>query len=251
MNLCLLFLLYQEKLRRREGEALLWERLCEMPLPQQKRRKEFARMGHDYRNYILVLRNIARKKQEREEPEPSLLSARRELEDELSKLFKEAEKEQGYLTEQHLLKMGDRPERGRYRPYCRNEIVNAVMEEKERMCRALAVELDAELLVPGKLLVEPLCLCSLFTNLLDNAIEAAGKLEDTKGRVKIRAGMKGNYLLVRVENTAGLEHVRQKKRRGRGRGTLILKDIAKRYEGVYITSYENGIYTAVAAVKAL
>lgn len=47
-------------------------------------------------------------------------------------------------------------------------------------------------------------LCSLFCNLIDNAIEASEKITDgdTERFIKISAGCRSGFLILRVENTA-------------------------------------------------
>lgn len=135
--------------------------------------------------------------------------------------------------------------------YCQNAVVNAVVSEKDKNCRHLGFALDVDLIVPGKLAVEPLHICSIFSNLLDNALEAVEELEESKRKIEIRAELKGNYLFVKVRNTSTKEHAGRKRRKERGYGSLILNDIAKKYDGNYVTSYKDGYYSAVVAVKAV
>ena len=52
--------------------------------------------------------------------------------------------------------------------------------------------------------MDPLDLCSLFCNLIDNAIEASEKITDgdTERFIKISADCRSGFLILRVENTA-------------------------------------------------
>lgn len=100
--------------------------------------------------------------------------------------------------------------------YCSNPIVNAVLSEKESVCRELGFSMDIQVQIPKGVEVAPLHLCSIFSNLLDNAIEAVRELEQGKRIIEVSGGLKGYYLLVKVSNTAREAHVGRKKRKGRG-----------------------------------
>ena len=68
--------------------------------------------------------------------------------------------------------------------------------------------------------------------------------------MRLDAEMKGAYMLVKARNTAEREHALRKRRKGRGYGTQILRELAKNYEGNYQAAYEKGWYTAAVMVKA-
>lgn len=134
--------------------------------------------------------------------------------------------------------------------YSSNVIVNAVVREKDKRCKELGFDLELDLMIPNKLEIEPLHVCSIFSNLLDNALEAVENMEQSNRSIELCAGLKNNYLCVKVSNTASKEHVKRKKRKNRGYGSLILQDIAGKYDGTYATSYAEGIYSAAIVVKA-
>lgn len=135
--------------------------------------------------------------------------------------------------------------------YCSNAIVNAVVREKDQKCKELGFDLDLDLMIPNKLEIEPLHVCSIFSNLLDNALEAVANMEPAKRSIELCAEIKNNYLCVKVSNTASKEHVKRKKRKNRGYGSLILQDIAQTYDGTYTTFYAEGIYSAAVVVKTV
>ncbi|MCI8374184.1 MAG: GHKL domain-containing protein [Lachnospiraceae bacterium] len=249
-NMGLFFMFCKENQKYRMESAFIKGRFSQISLPESRNKKEFSQIQHDYQNYILVLQNLARKEREREEQRQSFLLMHKDLECRLPRLLEEAKSSKRRLSEQELCELQEGFGGISSCLYCKNPIVNEVMEEKGRLCERLGVNLEAELLIPGEISVDSFSLCRLFTNLLDNAIEAAGELEQSKRKVRIRAGMKGGYLLVRVENSSTREHAERKKRRGRGKGIQILKSIVKSYDGVFVANYRKGIYTAVVAVKA-
>lgn len=133
--------------------------------------------------------------------------------------------------------------------YCQNAVVNAVLAEKDKELQKLHVQAVMELLVPRGLKINPLYLCSIFSNLLDNALEALAELPEAERRLELDAGIKGVYLFVRIRNTASLSHAMRKRRKGRGYGTQILRETAEACGGSYQAGYEKGWYTAAVMVK--
>lgn len=135
--------------------------------------------------------------------------------------------------------------------YCQNIVANAVLNDKQRACAELDFHIDADLRIAETLLVEPLHLCSVLSNLLDNAISANKVLDKSIRRISIQADMKGNYLFIKVQNPSSEEYAYKELDLGRGYGKQILESITKTYDGVYQDSYKDGIYTAVLMLKAI
>lgn len=127
--------------------------------------------------------------------------------------------------------------------YCAVPVVNAVLTEKETLCRASGVTLRTELALPEALGVEPLHLCSILSNLLDNAVHACAGLEQPV--VTLASAMAGDYLLLRTVNPSPPP---QRAKEGHGYGTKILRELSAKYDGSYETSYENGVFTAVVSL---
>lgn len=130
--------------------------------------------------------------------------------------------------------------------YCANHTVNAILIEKEEECRRRGIALDMELDVdeiPG---ISQIHLCSIFSNLLDNAIRASAECAD-EPKIRLHAAIRKTYMVVKTENPS-LDPA-GKKRTRRGYGQEILRDIAAQYEGDFRTEWKDGIYTAVMTVK--
>lgn len=181
----------------------------------------------------------------------TLDSMRKEFEDHLQMIEKDIKNGNVKTADQELTELQKRLEDTRADFYCKNVIVNAVMDEKMKLCRELGAAVDYDLLILEKLEIDPFYLCSIFANLLDNAIEAVSELRKEERFIEVNARMKGNYLFVKMRNATTKAHAEREKREGRGNGTRILQDIARKHEGTYTSEYENGVYTAVMAVRAL
>ena len=146
-------------------------------------------------------------------------------------------------AEKRLLALLDKVESTREYPYCTIPIVNAILSEKEGQCRKLGITLRADLLFAGDVGVAPIDLCSIFGNLLDNAIRACSQLPPDRPReITLEGRTQGDYLLIRCDNPA--LRGPGPKPEGSGYGMKILRDIAHRYAGQFTPSFENGTFTA-------
>ncbi|MBQ1472029.1 MAG: GHKL domain-containing protein, partial [Eubacterium sp.] len=100
--------------------------------------------------------------------------------------------------------------------------------------------------VPEDLAVSGTDLCSLFSNLLDNAADAVDSLEPQRKTISLSSDLEGNVFTVRCENPyPGEESIRPSHRPdGHGLGLSILEDLAKRHQGELSISTEKDIFTA-------
>lgn len=115
--------------------------------------------------------------------------------------------------------------------YCADPVVNAIMAENEKICSEKGIRFEYDLEIGQPLKINPVVICSIFSNLLRNAIAAASKKESNPQTfVSIKAAVKGDYLHIKVENTNTNEK-KKKKKPGKGYGLDILKTLAEKYNG--------------------
>ena len=131
--------------------------------------------------------------------------------------------------------------------YCTIPVVNAVLSEKDRLCREKGIALSVDLMLPPRLTVESIHLCSIFGNLLDNAIRGTEAAKAEQASITLRSLQDGDYLFLKVTNPSPPP---QPPREGRGIGTRILTDLAQRYGGDYQTEYRDGVFSAVVCLLA-
>ena len=114
--------------------------------------------------------------------------------------------------------------------FCVEPTINALLWQKSSLCREAGIHLDAVVDLPPDFSMDPLVLCSLFGNLLDNAIHAcqAPPPED-QGHIWLRVRQEAGFLLVRCENTVHSAPKQPEDRRHWG--LRILEDIAAMYGG--------------------
>ena len=185
-----------------------------------------------------------------EAQQKQIISMRAEFEKQLKQIQEELSQGEDEAVRRKMDAFQEQLDLTRPSDYCQNALVNAVLSEKMKEFQRLDVKTEIYTLIPRDLQIEPIHLCSLFSNLLDNALEALAELPEDQRRMRLDAEMKGAYMLVKARNTAEREHALRKRRKGRGYGTQILKELAKNYEGNYQAAYERGWYTAAVMVKA-
>ena len=124
--------------------------------------------------------------------------------------------------------------------YCGNTILNVLLEEKEIQCRRRKIKLEIEPIYVSELSgISRIHLCSVLSNLLDNAIEAVSCLEEDRCWIKVAIYQKTRYLVIRVENPCSESYLNQKKGPSRGYGSRILKEIAGIYGGNVLQSVKS------------
>lgn len=114
--------------------------------------------------------------------------------------------------------------------YCENIVVNAVMTHQALRCRAANIRLDCMLELPKTLDAGEAELCSVFSNLMDNAVRACTALPEKDRQIELSATIRGAYLIVRERNPLPDAPIAIETR-NHGLGLGILNEIARRYDG--------------------
>lgn len=134
-------------------------------------------------------------------------------------------------------------------PFCPNSVINAVLTSKQHLCEQQSISFRAEISVQDCSSINKIHLCSVFSNLLDNAIHACEDLPAGSPRsVTVSAKQHGDYLHVKVLNTS-LPPVEKSPAPGHGYGHKILTDIASHYHGEFFTEYTDGIYKSAVSLQ--
>lgn len=128
--------------------------------------------------------------------------------------------------------------------FCENRIVNAILHVKQLQFRDQGIRLECRCNIPDDLPVTGVDLCSLFSNLLDNAANGVKNLPTTIRNISLSSDWNGQILTVRCENAYPDDApLRPSYRRdGHGLGLTILEDIASRYHGEMKVDASSGIF---------
>ena len=134
-----------------------------------------------------------------------------------------------------------------------NDAVNAIVNFGRMRASSMGVTLAPKLSVPAELPIPDNELCSLLSNLLDNAVEAAAASEAEDKTVELSVFRREDHLLIDVRNPVSSD-VSPEKRLSlvstkqdsqlHGYGTKIIRSIAKQYNGVCRFDMEDGRFIA-------
>ena len=177
-----------------------------------------------------------------EEKEEKLSKIRHDFKNQITtayNLFNLADKEQ---AEQMLREMTSRLHESEIRTYSSNAIINAVMQEKAKLCEEKQIKLDSTIRIGETDGIKMVHMCSVFSNLLDNAIRATEAYKNGEKYIKVNAKKQGDYFVISVKNASDKPVKRVSERKGYGRE--ILKDIATQYNGESNYHWENDEYCA-------
>ena len=134
--------------------------------------------------------------------------------------------------------------------YCENETVNLILSSFQTRANKAGLILNTDVKLPPVINIHDTELCSLLSNALENAINAASQVEDEKLRkVYIRAFVNNNRLVISTENAyigridmEGELPISKNKEHGHGYGIKSMVDIVERHDGLYSFETEGGVF---------
>ena len=136
---------------------------------------------------------------------------------------------------------------------CGNDVINAVMNHMMTQARAEGIVLQSQLIVPPVLPYPETELCSLLSNLVENALEAATKSGEKNPVVTVGIRPQQDYLFIHVTNPVNPQisnrrHLKlqttKENARVHGYGTKIIQNIAVKNQGSVRYDIENKRFVA-------
>ncbi|MBQ8209108.1 MAG: GHKL domain-containing protein [Clostridia bacterium] len=129
--------------------------------------------------------------------------------------------------------------------YTSNLMADAVITSAVQKCEQKAIRFDCEGILPDDCFIDDVSLTCIFSNILDNAVEACEKAEGDK-YIKLSVFNKSDCLVITCKNSKS-ENIKPKENlfkttkteNGHGFGIKIIKEIVAGYDGV-VTFEDNG-----------
>lgn len=184
----------------------------------KEQQQDVRRFRHDWNNHMLVLQSMLEKKE-----------------------YEKAQKYFAGLSDK--LKMSDK------HFFTGNEIVDIILNAKAEQMEAAGIVLECNGGLEGLQFMEAADCCTLFSNIVDNAIEANVACEELRF-IKIHSTINPGHLIVSVDNAMKGEIVSNadglvttKEEAGHGIGTKNAFDIIKKYNGEYAVEAKNRVFT--------
>lgn len=135
--------------------------------------------------------------------------------------------------------------------YCGSAVVNAVISNKKKQCDDYGIAIDIDINIGQAKGITKSHLCSIFTNLLDNAINENRRiLMRTDRSIKLKATKNNSYIVISVTNPVSADKTEKPKKDDgfHGYGLKIVEDIAKKYDGRFTHGTTDGIYSATVCI---
>lgn len=148
----------------------------------------------------------------------------------------------------------------RFHPYCQDNLIQAILEGKKLRAEQYHIQVSYEIFLPDKLSVEITDLCSVFFNLMDNAIEACLQSGSQKPFIRLSTEFSGECLSIYLHNTKNPEqifnHQTTKKESynplpSHGFGLSIIEDICQKYDGAYQWLDRTDYFDSIVLLKFL
>lgn len=185
--------------------------------------KQLRKVHHDMNNHFGVMLNLIREGQ----PE--------QAEDYLSN-----------LTEQHILSN---------RIFCKNTIVNAVLNAKYQLMQDYQIDCSMQLDIDTMITIDDISLCALFGNTLDNAIEAAKAAE--KKKITLKARYYNGFFSYEIKNTKKHQIQKQGSRffstkdkpQEHGIGLQSVRSIVESYDGTLNIDYDDEQFSLIIMIS--
>ena len=135
--------------------------------------------------------------------------------------------------------------------FCENQAVDSVFGYYSTLAKRENIPFHALVSLPADLSIDEINLCLVFSNLLENAIQASAKTVPARRKINVEVYPHHNHLLlIHVENTFDGK-IQQKnnifqssKRSGNGIGIESVRHITDKNGGACDFTYEDGIFSA-------
>ncbi len=133
-----------------------------------------------------------------------------------------------------------------------HEIVDAILFQMQSEAQNEKIRWEIEGLLPAELSIGDFDLCTIFSNLLSNSIEACRKVEEGKRYIHLEIRRLEDKLVIEVENpseqvidVARLGEVTSKRdSKNHGYGILNIRDAVRKNHGEVLFASSEGVFAA-------
>lgn len=127
--------------------------------------------------------------------------------------------------------------------FCKNALLNTLLHEKKTIADQFEIHCQFQILLPESFdhVFSDITITSLFSNLLDNAIEACKlcDLNDDKRFISLTTDFKANVFMIHMQNSKNPKEIfthqtnKQQNTHLHGHGLAIIEEIVMNYNGTY------------------
>lgn len=149
--------------------------------------------------------------------------------------------------------------RSKSRTFCRDSIVNAVINSKYNRAVEQGIDCFFNIEIDSLLFLDNLDICTIFSNTLDNAIEACMKVDEEKRKISLKARCtKNGYFSYEITNSKSRDQEIQVEEgrfrtwkanaKSHGIGIENVRDVVNRYRGTMDISYDEESFRVIVLI---
>lgn len=118
-----------------------------------------------------------------------------------------------------------------------NTVVDTLLSGKLNVAHQMGIQIECTVKIPSPCAVDDLDLCVLFSNAVDNAIRACGKLKSKTRYIHISGKEKGDFFMVEIENSCSQAESYKK-----GIGLSNIEAVAEKYHGAVTAEKQDDYF---------
>ncbi len=184
----------------------------------KEQQKDEARFRHDWKNHMLLLQSM----------------------------FEKGEYEK---AKEYFAQLTDKKKQSGNIILTGNEIVDMILSAKQEKIQKFGIQINCEGGLEHLEFMEAMDCCVLFSNLIDNAIEANNQCDSSRF-IKISSVENAGTFMISMENKMCGELQQEEERllttkmdkKKHGWGTINAFEVIKKYNGEYQITAENGVF---------
>lgn len=202
------------------------------------------------RRFAAQQTSLQRRRQAADTVEPEAEALRRELLGRLEEAMARLGRQEAAGAREQVLGADRVLEASRPVRYCAHPVADAVIWEQARRCEAAGIRLEARVDLPAETGLSGAAICSLFSNVLDNAVHACLALPPQRRWIRCTAACRGAYLILREENPwdpTAPAHAGPSS--GSGFGLRILSELARRCDGSVEVQRDDGRFRITVCLR--
>lgn len=129
-----------------------------------------------------------------------------------------------------------------------NSALDAILSTKKALAESKGITVDMDVQISNRLPLEPVDVCVIFGNALDNAIEACDRITQGEKKIRLVLVQREGKLLCRITNTAlsGITNVystSKKDKENHGFGLVNLRESLEKYGCEPVMDYNDGLFS--------
>lgn len=130
-----------------------------------------------------------------------------------------------------------------------NSALDAILSTKKALAESKGITVDMEVQISNRLPLEPVDVCVIFGNALDNAIEACDRITQGEKKINLVLVQREGKLLCHLTNTAPMNSSKdfsitsKSDKENHGFGLVNLKESLEKYDSEPVIDYKDGLFS--------